>query len=63
MAYALGFKSKINFGKYKGFHVDTVLDMNPEYIVWVNENTHHRFNKYVLGRAITYIDKKDKVLC
>ena len=63
MAYVLGLKSKIGFGKYKGFYVDTVVDTNPEYIVWVNENTHHRFNKYVLGRAIKYIDKKDKVIC
>lgn len=63
MAYVLGFKSKISFGKYKGFYVNTVVESNPEYIVWVNENTHHRFNKYVLGRAIKFIDNKDKVLC
>lgn len=63
MAYALGFKNKLNFGKYRGFYVESLVKTNPEYIVWVNENTHHKFNKHVLGRAIKYIDEREKILC
>lgn len=63
MAYALGFKNKLNFGKYRGFYVESLVKTNPEYIVWVNENTHHKFNKYVLGRAIKYIDEREKIVC
>lgn len=63
MAYVLGYKNQLNFGKFRGMYVESIVKMEPEYIVWVHENTHHRFNKHVLNRAIKFIDNKEKVLC
>lgn len=60
MAYSLGLKSQINFGKYRGLYVDTVIKMDPKYVLWVDENTHHRFGKAVLKRASALVDKMDK---
>ncbi|MGL5013682.1 MAG: hypothetical protein ACRC6V_05240 [Bacteroidales bacterium] len=51
MAYVLGLKSQLKFGKYNGMYVDTVVKMDPKYVLWVDENTHHRFGKAVLERA------------
>lgn len=61
MAYVLGYANQLKFGKYRGMYVNTLVNTKPEYIVWVHENTHHKFNQYVLRRAYKNINDKEKV--
>ncbi|MGL5014484.1 MAG: hypothetical protein ACRC6V_09380 [Bacteroidales bacterium] len=56
----LNLKSQLKFGKYNGFYVDTVLKLDPKWVLWVSENTHHRFGLAVLKRAHQYADLMEK---
>lgn len=59
MSYVLGLKSQIDFGKkYKGMYVNTVVEMDPKWVLFVAENhPHHKFNRYVLARAQKYVNQ------
>ena len=43
----LSMSSYLTFGRYKGQTVADVVDINPEYIIWVEENTDWVFDDEV----------------
>lgn len=36
----LGLKSKLTFGKYRGYRIEDVLEVDPSYLVWAVNNVH-----------------------
>jgi 8-oxo-dGTP pyrophosphatase MutT (NUDIX family) len=58
----IGLEDKLNFGKYKNtlFTVDTLTKTDPEYILWLNENTKYRFQFNVLSNAKATITQRQK---
>jgi len=43
--------SKFTFGKYKGHTVRSILKKSPDYILWVQANTNHKFAPDVIRSA------------
>lgn len=47
-------KEKMLFGKYKGNTIDSILENNPSYLVWLDENTAFKVPNKQLNEARKY---------
>ena len=50
----LKLKDTLTFGKYKGKAIEDVLDTDPQYLVWLNENTEHKLTTKIYNEAKLY---------
>ena len=41
----------MTFGKYRGLSIETILDKEPGYIIWLHNNTHLSFKEKILEIA------------
>lgn len=44
---------KLNFGKYKGVLVKTILNKDPKYMLWLIENSNCTIDRYIINELKT----------
>lgn len=48
--------SVLSFGKYKGEYLKDVADADPDYIVWLHENTDYTICEFILKDVYNEVD-------
>lgn len=51
---------RLNFGKYEGKTIGEIVEINPSYLIWLNDN-HIRgifISNYIMNKALENIDKE-----
>lgn len=47
----LKLKDTLTFGKYKGWTIKGVLDVDAQYLVWLHEDTEHKLTTKIYNEA------------
>lgn len=56
----VGLRHKIDFGKYKGKTVKTILDEDPSYLIWAHEQTERlKLRSDIYKKAIEFQEEID----
>ena len=56
----LGYYDILEFGKHKGKQVASVLVEEPDYILWLNLRTKHKFERSILQHAERLLNEVDR---
>jgi uncharacterized protein (DUF3820 family) len=54
-----GFNHVMTFGKHKGKSIAEILDVNPNYIIWLSDNNVLNISDKVLGMAFELQNEGD----
>ena len=53
----LKLKDKLTFGKHKGKTIKEILDIDPQYLVWLHQETEHKLQSKIYNKA--QLDSRD----